>query len=83
MGLFGKHKGQAKAPFTFGVLVHTLAPFPAGSGPLCVSFERGSHSGATPPAHPARGSAGSASYVFEQQLVVPCTLYQVRLGARR
>lgn len=80
MGLFGKHKGKAKAPFTFGVLVHTLAPFPAGRGPLCIIYGRGSHSGATQPANPSRGSA---AYVFEQQLVVPATLYQQQVRERR
>ena len=80
MGLFGKHKGKAKAPFTFGVLVHTLAPFPAGLGPVCVIYERGSHSGATQPSSPSRGSA---AYVFEQQLVVPATLYQRQVTVMR
>jgi len=76
MGLLGKlqkHKGKAKTAWTACVVVHTLAPFPGGQGPLCVTYERGSHSGATQPANPSRGSA---AYVFEQQLVVSVTLYQ-------
>ncbi len=79
MGLFSKHKGSGHH-YTFALHFHALSPWPAdSSGSLCVTYERGSHTGSTravAPASPPR--QGGGSYVWEQQLQLPATLYEVR-----
>ena len=76
MGLLAKAKGKSTRKFSFALHVHTLT-LTSGGGSLCVTFERGSHSGSTRPVAGLRGS-----YAFEEQLQLPATLYQVRMCAR-
>ena len=79
MGLFTK-KGKG-LPFSFVIHVHTLSPWPAKTGSLCVSYERGSKTGvlrrAAPPSSPS--AAGHGTVVFEEEFDMPATLYAVRL----
>jgi hypothetical protein len=79
MGLLKKHKGRGYA-YTFFLHVHNLS-WPGNAGDLRVQFERGSHSGSTKAkaAIPNSFRPGDLStYVFEQQLQLPATLYEVR-----
>lgn len=77
MGLFSKHKGGYQK-FVYFLHFHTLS-WPRDAGSLCAIFHRGSHSGAT------RSSAGTSAgiakdgpvtYVWEQQLQLPATLFE-------
>jgi hypothetical protein len=80
MGLFKTKKGKGQG-FTFVLHVHTLSPWPANTGSLCVTYERGSKTGAlrraAAPSSPS--AAGFGTVVFEEQFELPATLYGVRL----
>jgi len=80
MGLFKTKKGKGQG-FTFVLHVHTLSPWPTNTGSLCVTYERGSKTGAlrraAAPSSPT--AAGFGTVVFEEQFELPATLYGVRL----
>lgn len=78
MGLFKKHKNRVKHALAFTVRVHTLHWPGAGHGSLRVGYQRGSHTGATGSAPPARSLSGGVRYIFEEPLEVQATLYEVR-----
>ena len=81
MGLF-KNKNRGGAfKCTFFLHFHSLSPWPAAAGNLCVSFERGTHSDKTQPSPPHAPLVDEcATYVWEQQLQLPATLYEVWVG---
>lgn len=82
MGLL-KHKGQKKTPLVFTLHIHALDwPRPEDKC-LVVVAQRGSHSAATQRAAPSprRATASGSTYVFEEQLSMPVTLFSVRLHA--
>lgn len=82
MGLFKKHKSKGEK-FAFTLLVHSVGPLYGYKGNLIVSWQRGSHSGSTRAASPASTGEAAASYVLDERLVVPATLYEVRGRAPR
>lgn len=78
MGLL-KHKGQKKTPLVFTLHIHALDWPRSEEKSLVVVAQRGSHSAATRRAVPSprRASTGGCTYVFEEQLSLPVTLYSV------
>ncbi|KAL4430809.1 hypothetical protein ABPG75_006065 [Micractinium tetrahymenae] len=84
MGLL-KHKGQKKTPLAFTLHIHALDWPRAEDKSLVVVAQRGSHSAATRRAAPSprRAAAGGSTYVFEEQLSLPVTLYSDAAAARK
>jgi hypothetical protein len=77
MGIFKKLQGKG-VRFTYFIHVHELSwPTPPRGVCLCVRFERGAHTGSTR-AVESVSQPSHASYVFEEQMQLPATLYQVR-----
>lgn len=77
MGIFKKLQGKG-VRFTYFIHVHELSwPSPPRGGRLCVRFERGSaHTGSTRAVEPTT-EPSHARYVFDEQLQLPATLFQV------
>ena len=82
--LKGRKGGTAKVDFQ--VIIHTLAPWAPGGGPLAVAWRRGAAKRglAGPPVHPSlAGGGGYAAYDFGQAFTVPATLTKVcEVGVR-
>lgn len=84
MGLL-KHKGQKKTPLVFTLHIHALDWPRSEEKSLVVVAQRGSHSAATRRAVPSprRASTGGCTYVFEEQLSLPVTLYSDAAAVRK